>query len=216
MLLLSKIKFTISPIKNPFLDENHWKMAAPVSLQELAVITASEETALAFLRQHRVLRRTAPGRWKMHFHFISLCSLIENWSDDLTLNFENDLGWNVIIWGEYLIFIAFFRIMSFSNLICFAGCPTPNCARIMTWVKVSGGPNRTTHCWRCPGHKGRKMWPRSGSFFEDSKVPFKKLVGILYCWANDIPNSTAIRMVGIDQSYIVQWYKVRFWFMKTF
>ena len=42
-------------------------MAAPVSLQELGEITASEETALAFLRQHQVLRRAPPGRLNMNF-----------------------------------------------------------------------------------------------------------------------------------------------------
>ena len=97
---------------------------------------------------------------------------------------------------------------TYSNLIFYAGCPT--CARIMTWVKVSGGPNRTTHCWRCPSHKGRKMWPRSGSIFEDSKLPFRKLVAILYCWANDIPNTTAVRMVGQNKECILEWYKVRY------
>ena len=40
----------------------HFKMAVPGSLQELADVTASEETALAFLRQHNVIRRAAPGR----------------------------------------------------------------------------------------------------------------------------------------------------------
>ena len=93
-------------------------------------------------------------------------------------------------------------------------CPT--CAGPMTWVKVSAGQNRTTHCWRCPGHKGRKLWPRSGSFFEDSKLPFKKLVVILYCWANDIPNHTAVRMVGINQCNIVQWYKVSHCLFKSY
>ena len=78
----------------------------------------------------------------------------------------------------------------------------------MTWVKVSSQPTRTNHCWRCPGHKGHKVWPRSGSFFEQSNLPLTKIVGLIFCWANDFPNKTTIRMVGVSERHVVEWYKV--------
>ena len=84
-------------------------------------------------------------------------------------------------------------------------CPT--CARVMTWVKMSG--RQTTHGWRCPVHKGRKMWPRSGSFFENSKLPMTKVVGLIWCWANDVPNHRAIMWVEVSEPQVVEWYKVR-------
>ena len=77
----------------------------------------------------------------------------------------------------------------------------------MTWVKMSS--RQTTHGWRCASHKGRKMWPRSGSFFEKSTLPITKVVGLIWCWANDVPNHRAITWVEVSEPQVVEWYKVR-------
>ena len=84
------------------------------------------------------------------------------------------------------------------------------CGGLMTWVKACNTPGRTTHCWRCPRHKGHKVWPRSGSFFEQSNLPLTKIVSLIFCWANDFPNHTTIRMVAISERHIVEWFKASY------
>ena len=76
----------------------------------------------------------------------------------------------------------------------------------MTWIKVKNG--QSSHCWRCPRHNGYKMFPRVGSFFENSKLPLRKIVGLLWCWAKDMPNNKTEDIIGVSKKHVVAWFKV--------
>ena len=36
-----------------------------------------------------------------------------------------------------------------------------------------------------------------------------KVVGLIWCWANDVPNHRAITWVEVSEPQVVEWYKVR-------
>ena len=143
------------------------KMAGQGSLRQLADIMASPENALQHLRQHRCLRRTAPGKTILRCYSMKHFNLSKS---------------------------EFFHTVD---------CPT--CQRPMTGIRFS---RTIPYLWRCPRHRGNKVTPRSGSFFHDSKLPLVKLVGLIYCWANDIPNNQTVRMVGVSHEAVVEWFKV--------
>ena len=86
----------------------------------------------------------------------------------------------------------------------FVACPT--CARLMTQVK-RGRQDQVV--FRCPSHKGNKVSPLSGSFFEDSNLPLVKIVGMIFCWAHDMPNHQTVTMVGVSAPTVVTWFKVK-------
>ena len=86
-------------------------------------------------------------------------------------------------------------------------CPIPACGRVMTWIRFRNA--QTSHCWRCPTHHGQKMTPRVGSFFESSKLPLRKIVGLLWCWAKDMPNNRTMEMTGVSKKHVISWFKVK-------
>ena len=87
-----------------------------------------------------------------------------------------------------------------------SACPIVACGRVMTWIKVQNG--QTTHCWHCPSHTGRKVWPRSGSFFENSRLPLRKILSLIWCWAKDMSNKQTIELTGISGKIVINWFKV--------
>ena len=87
----------------------------------------------------------------------------------------------------------------------FSACPI--CARVMTLVKHG---RQGLKVFRCPSHKGHKMSQLSGSFFEDCHLPLVKVVGMIFCWAHDIPNHLTVTMVGVSADTVVSWFKVRY------
>lgn len=83
----------------------------------------------------------------------------------------------------------------------------PNCIicnRAMTWVKI-GVVGK--HVWRCPSHKGQKVHPRIGSFWENSRLPLAKLLQLAFFWSYSIPNKTCQDFTGVQSQAIVQWYQ---------
>ena len=107
--------------------------------------------------------------------------------------------------GSILHLLEHFQIQpTFSNII--TACPIPACGRMMTWVRFANA--QTSHCWRCPTHHGHKMSPRAGSFFENSRLPLRKILGVIWCWAKDLPNKQTIEMTGISERHVISWFKV--------
>ncbi|GFO01221.1 hypothetical protein PoB_002772600 [Plakobranchus ocellatus] len=81
-------------------------------------------------------------------------------------------------------------------------CPT--CARQMTVVKSGHGEERI---FRCPSHKGNKVFFSKDSYWEKSKVPYKRLVELLYFWSLKIPVHTCVTLTTLDKTTVIQWFQ---------
>ena len=65
-----------------------------------------------------------------------------------------------------------------------------NCFRPMTFVRKSN--RKCGYIWHCPDRRcGESMSPLNGSFFEKTRLAPEKVLEIMWCWANQMPNKTA-------------------------
>lgn len=82
--------------------------------------------------------------------------------------------------------------------------PCGVCGRDMTYVRA--GASRK-YVWRCPSHKGHKVAPRMGSFWQNSNLPLVKLLQLAFFWSYNIPNKTCEEFTGLQTQSVVQWYQ---------
>ena len=62
-------------------------------------------------------------------------------------------------------------------------------------------------CWQCRNRNCRKrLSPKKGSWFENSKLDYKEILLITYCWAIGHPNWIAAHECDISEKTIVEWY----------
>lgn len=78
------------------------------------------------------------------------------------------------------------------------------CDKVMTWVRAGDGKK---YVWRCPSHKGHKVSPRVGSFWQNSNLPLTKLLQLAFFWSYSIPNKTCEEFTGVQTQAVVQWYQ---------
>ena len=65
-----------------------------------------------------------------------------------------------------------------------------NCNRDMTFVKRS--QQKSGYTWHCPTRRcGSGESPLAGSFFGKTHLAPGKVLEIMWCWANQMPNKTA-------------------------
>ena len=53
------------------------------------------------------------------------------------------------------------------------------------------------------GHAEKTI--RAGSYFERSKLPLKKLILLVYCWAYDIPQHAQAKLCGVSYRVTIPW-----------
>lgn len=73
-------------------------------------------------------------------------------------------------------------------------CPT--CGRLMTLVKSGRGEERI---FRCPSHKGEKVYLSKDTYFENSKLSYKKIVELLFFWSISISLKHTVTLTGIAE-----------------
>lgn len=78
------------------------------------------------------------------------------------------------------------------------------CDRVMTWVRAGDGKR---YVWRCPSHKGHKVSPRAGSFWQNFNLPLAKLLQLAFFWSYNIPNKTCEDFTGLHIQAVIQWYQ---------
>ena len=72
-----------------------------------------------------------------------------------------------------------------------------DCNRDMTFVKRSR--QQSGYVWHCPIRRcGNNESPLVGSFFEKTKLAPGKVIEIMWCWANQMPNKTAGNLVNFE------------------
>ncbi|MPC20535.1 putative transposase-like protein [Portunus trituberculatus] len=79
-----------------------------------------------------------------------------------------------------------------------------HCDRLMTWVKSGRGIDFQ---WRCPEHKSHKVRARSGSFWQNSRLSFSKLLQLAFFWSYSIQNKTCEEFTGLQNRTVIQWYQ---------
>ena len=82
-------------------------------------------------------------------------------------------------------------------------CPEPLCFRTMTLVKTGRGEER---CFRCPSHKGQKVFLTKDTYFENSKLSCKNIVELIFSWSLKLPVCDTVRMTGLGEKSIIQWF----------
>ena len=61
--------------------------------------------------------------------------------------------------------------------------------------------------WRCTNRRCRKrLSPKTGSWFENSKLDYHSILLITYCWSVGHPNWAAALECDISENSIVDWY----------
>ena len=60
------------------------------------------------------------------------------------------------------------------------------------------------YVWRC-GFCRKKKSIRATSYFEQSKLPLKKIVLLAYCWAYDVPQHAQAKLCGVSYRVTIQW-----------
>ena len=81
-------------------------------------------------------------------------------------------------------------------------CPSQGCRREMKAEKYV--QSEDGYRWRC-GCCRKTTSIRRGSYFERSKLSFKKLVLLAYCWAYDIPQHAQAKLCGVSYRSTIQW-----------
>ena len=63
-------------------------------------------------------------------------------------------------------------------------CPEVGCENLMTLVKTGRGEDR---CFRCPSHKGQKVFLCTDTFSENSKLSYRNIVELIFSWSFKTP-----------------------------
>ena len=76
-------------------------------------------------------------------------------------------------------------------------------------VKIRCFPGRQTEfCWRCSRHRGNKIPLRSGSIFENSRLPFSVCVALLHWWSHNLSIKVTVAMSGLSTKHVITWHKM--------
>ena len=91
-------------------------------------------------------------------------------------------------------------LLDFSNTECF------NC-KSGTFEKYLDSNYSDEYSWRCTHRKcWKRLSPKTGSWFEYSKLDYSEILQITYCWAVGYPNWSASRECDVSEPSIVDWY----------
>ena len=77
------------------------------------------------------------------------------------------------------------------------------CGRQMTLVRCGRGDDK---CFRCPSHKGEKVFLAKDTFFENSQLTCKNIVHLLFSWSVKEPIVNSVFLTGLSENTVIQWF----------
>ena len=79
-----------------------------------------------------------------------------------------------------------------------------SCSRDYSTIKWKS--DTCGYVFRCPGCRSKKKLT-ADTFFDGSKLPIRKLLGLIYMWSYSVAVNTTTAFLGVSSATVVQWYQ---------